>query len=552
MRDAQGEEFKHFCMDLEFLLRRTPLWREIAAGDPVPGGRHRRARRGGRGGGRRRATRRARRAARRRESLGIGSLQGGRAMNHLLREHAPITDAGWAADRRGGARAARAGARRAQARRLRRARTAGSTRRPTSAGPSRSARRPATGVDGAPAPRAAARRAARAVRASRAPSSRDADRGAEDVDLDALDERRPPHRRRRERAPSSTAGRRPASPASPRRRRTSRSRSASDFERYPRHVAKAVETLLAAGIAGPYGLALGPDAYTRVVETTEHGGYPLLDHLRKILGGPIVWAPGVRGRGRRSACAAATSCSSPARTSRSATTATTPTPSSSTSRRASASASPRPRRPSRSLRKRRPIGAGLPAPDRTESVAYARYDLPQDVLAARARSGGESHGDAVVRVRPMADGPRARGRRDRGGRGDRDHDRRCWRRRIAKQAKTAVGGGRGGARSRPTELGGIARINDSGRADPALGARAAEGGGRQMTLARSPTRVLGDRAGHRPRRGAGRRDPAGRARRAPSASIERSVDGLLEVAGKVAANTANIPQLEATAPGARR
>jgi hypothetical protein len=32
MRDAQGEEFKHFCMDLEFLLRRTPLWRAIAAG----------------------------------------------------------------------------------------------------------------------------------------------------------------------------------------------------------------------------------------------------------------------------------------------------------------------------------------------------------------------------------------------------------------------------------------------------------------------------------------------------------------------------------------
>jgi uncharacterized protein len=32
MRDAQGEEFKHFCMDLEFLLRRTPLWREIAGG----------------------------------------------------------------------------------------------------------------------------------------------------------------------------------------------------------------------------------------------------------------------------------------------------------------------------------------------------------------------------------------------------------------------------------------------------------------------------------------------------------------------------------------
>ena len=32
MHDAQGEEFKHFSMDLEFLLRRTPKWREIAKG----------------------------------------------------------------------------------------------------------------------------------------------------------------------------------------------------------------------------------------------------------------------------------------------------------------------------------------------------------------------------------------------------------------------------------------------------------------------------------------------------------------------------------------
>ena len=32
MEDAQGEEFKHFCMDLEFLLRRTPTWRRIARG----------------------------------------------------------------------------------------------------------------------------------------------------------------------------------------------------------------------------------------------------------------------------------------------------------------------------------------------------------------------------------------------------------------------------------------------------------------------------------------------------------------------------------------
>lgn len=32
------------------------------------------------------------------------------------------------------------------------------------------------------------------------------------------------------------------------------------------------------------------------------------------------------------------------------------------------------------------------------------------------------------------------------------------------------------------------------------------------------------------------------------ASIEKSVDGLLATAGKVAGNTSNIPQLEATAP----
>jgi uncharacterized protein len=32
MADAVGEEYKHFCMDLEFLLRRTPKWQETAEG----------------------------------------------------------------------------------------------------------------------------------------------------------------------------------------------------------------------------------------------------------------------------------------------------------------------------------------------------------------------------------------------------------------------------------------------------------------------------------------------------------------------------------------
>ncbi len=69
----------------------------------------------------------------------------------------------------------------------------------------------------------------------------------------------------------------------------------ASFENYPASVARAVELLLRNGVGGPYGLALGREDYTRVVETAEHGGYPLLDHLRKILQGPIVWAPGVSG-----------------------------------------------------------------------------------------------------------------------------------------------------------------------------------------------------------------------------------------------------------------
>jgi uncharacterized linocin/CFP29 family protein len=65
---------------------------------------------------------------------------------------------------------------------------------------------------------------------------------------------------------------------------------------YTRSVARAIEGLREAGVEGPYGLALGPDEYIKVIETAEHGGYPLFDHLRKILdGGQIVWSPGLSG-----------------------------------------------------------------------------------------------------------------------------------------------------------------------------------------------------------------------------------------------------------------
>jgi hypothetical protein len=74
MRDAQGEEFKHFAMDLEFLLRRSPRWREISEGvlfqngDIVEHGEAAEAEAGDEGG--------AEAAALADGSLGIGSLRG--------------------------------------------------------------------------------------------------------------------------------------------------------------------------------------------------------------------------------------------------------------------------------------------------------------------------------------------------------------------------------------------------------------------------------------------------------------------------------------------
>jgi uncharacterized linocin/CFP29 family protein len=123
---------------------------------------------------------------------------------------------------------------------------------------------------------------------------RDADRGAEDVDFAELDAAAHQIAVAENRAVFhgwAAAGIGGIAEASPHESIP----LGQDCSRYPRHVAKAVELLLSSGIDGPYGLALGPDAYTNVLETGEHGGYPLLEHLRKIIDGPLVWAPGVDG-----------------------------------------------------------------------------------------------------------------------------------------------------------------------------------------------------------------------------------------------------------------
>lgn len=67
-----------------------------------------------------------------------------------------------------------------------------------------------------------------------------------------------------------------------------------DFQAYPGVVAEAVNKLHMAGVAGPYAIALGPRCYTGLTKTTQ-GGYPVIEHVRRLLDGPIVWAPAVDG-----------------------------------------------------------------------------------------------------------------------------------------------------------------------------------------------------------------------------------------------------------------
>ena len=213
--------------------------------------------------------------------------------NHLLRGHAPITDAGWtllddeARERLRSALAARKlvdfeGPK-------------GGEHSATNLG--RTTAVEETPVDGL---RAAQRRVLALVEV-RAPFSvsraelADGDRGADDVDLSELDEAA--HRIATLENLAvfhgwSAAAIDGIAEASP---HPSIALGDGHFEEYQRHVAKAQQLLLEAGVEGPYGLALGPAEYTGVVETAERGGYPLLDHLREIVGGPIVWAPGVHG-----------------------------------------------------------------------------------------------------------------------------------------------------------------------------------------------------------------------------------------------------------------
>jgi uncharacterized linocin/CFP29 family protein len=211
-------------------------------------------------------------------------------MNHLLRSSAPISDAGWelldeeARERLAPALAAR--------KLVKFSGPHGWEHSATNLGRTTALDSPAEGVS------ARQRRVLPLVELradfelSRA-ELLDADRGADDVDLDALD--RAAHRIAMAENVAVFHGWEGAltgiGEASPHEQRA----LGDDARGYPGLVAGAVELLLANGVAGPYGMALGREPYRRVIESTEKGGYLLLDHLGKILDGPIVWAPGVRG-----------------------------------------------------------------------------------------------------------------------------------------------------------------------------------------------------------------------------------------------------------------
>jgi uncharacterized linocin/CFP29 family protein len=67
-----------------------------------------------------------------------------------------------------------------------------------------------------------------------------------------------------------------------------------DYTRYPDVVADAVNRLRMASVDGPYAIALGPRCYTGLTQTRD-AGYPVIEHVRRLLEGPIVWAPAADG-----------------------------------------------------------------------------------------------------------------------------------------------------------------------------------------------------------------------------------------------------------------
>jgi uncharacterized linocin/CFP29 family protein len=68
----------------------------------------------------------------------------------------------------------------------------------------------------------------------------------------------------------------------------------SEVKDYPEAIAQALSQLRVAGVNGPYAAVLSADVYTEVSETSDHG-YPIIEHIRRLVGDDIIWAPAISG-----------------------------------------------------------------------------------------------------------------------------------------------------------------------------------------------------------------------------------------------------------------
>jgi uncharacterized linocin/CFP29 family protein len=68
----------------------------------------------------------------------------------------------------------------------------------------------------------------------------------------------------------------------------------ADVREYPRAIAEGLSQLRLVGVNGPYAVLLGADAYTALAETSDHG-YPVLEHVKRLVDEKIVWAPAIAG-----------------------------------------------------------------------------------------------------------------------------------------------------------------------------------------------------------------------------------------------------------------
>jgi len=67
-----------------------------------------------------------------------------------------------------------------------------------------------------------------------------------------------------------------------------------DARGFPDVISQALSQLRLAGVDGPYSVLLSADAFTKVSETTENG-YPIREHLSRLIEGDIIWAPAIDG-----------------------------------------------------------------------------------------------------------------------------------------------------------------------------------------------------------------------------------------------------------------